>query len=388
MEDPPPDPETGHTADTPEGAATRALTQPRPDRAPTTHTPVSGRIRGLDMARALAIIGMVMVHFGPTSVDENTARGFLWETSHGRASILFIVLAGVGVSLLAGERDRARLFGSTRRLLFRAAVLLPMGLLLQALGTRVAVILQYYAVFFLIAIPAVWLSDRWLLGGAFGALIVGPVAYLSAWFAEPSWYAPAPPSTIADGVGLVRDLLLTGYYPALVWTAPLLFGMWLGRRDLRARRKRWRLLWWGGAAATAAYLVAWRATLAVGTPPVSGPSWRWLVVAEPHSEMPLWLVGSTAVAVAVIGASLLLADRFPRLTWPLVASGQLALTTYVGHLLLLWQVPDLLVRDSVTGALWTVVAFSVLAVGCAALWRSVVQRGPLESVLHLPFRRR
>lgn len=352
----------------------------------STHTAPSGRIRGLDMARALAIVGMVMVHFGPVDTDPDTLSGFLYGLTHGRASILFIVLAGVGVSLLAGDRSRERLAGTTTRLLYRAAVLLPMGLALQALGTRVAVILQYYAVYFLIAAVAVRWRDRWLVVGAVAAAAIGPLAYLTGWFAEPSWYAPAPQPSLGEPVALVRDLLLTGYYPALVWAAPLLFGMWLGRRDLRDARAGRRLLVAGAAAAGAAYVLAWRLTAAVGAPPSDAASLRWLAVAEPHSEMPLWLAAAVGLAVATIGASMLLTDRFPRLTWPLVASGQLALTTYVGHLLLLWQFPEWFVRGTVAEATFTVARFTVLAVAAAALWRAVAARGPLESVLHLPFR--
>ncbi len=51
--------------------------------------------------------------------------------------------------------------------------------------------------------------------------------------------------------------------------------------------------------------------------------------------MPLWMLGSIGSSCAVLGGMLLLADWLPRATWPLAATGQLALTVYVGHLLLL-----------------------------------------------------
>lgn len=350
-------------------------------------TPVSRRIRGIDMARALAIIGMVMVHFGPFEVDVDDPAGFLYETSHGRASILFIVLAGVGVSLLGGDRSPHRLRGATARLLFRAAVLFPLGVALVALSTRVAVILQYYAVYFLIAVVAVRWRDGWLLGGALAMTLIGPFIYLAGWFAVPGWYELPGQSDFSDLPRLFRDVVLTGYYPAVVWSAPLLFGMWLGRRDLRAGRLRGAMFVGGVTAAAAAYVLADTLTDRFGAPPETAASWRWFAVAEPHSEMPLWLLSATGVAVAILAASLVAADLLPRVTWPLVASGQLALTTYVGHLLVLWRYPQWLVRDDVIAAWVSVARFAVVAVALAALWRAVFPRGPLEWLLHLPFQR-
>jgi hypothetical protein len=63
------------------------------------------------------------------------------------------------------------------------------------------------------------------------------------------------------------------------------------------------------------------------------PRFADLLTDEPHSQMPLWLLGSIGSACAVLGGMLLLADRLPRATWPLAVTGQLALTVfYVGHL--------------------------------------------------------
>jgi uncharacterized membrane protein len=61
-----------------------------------------GRIPGIDLARGLAIIGMLAVHVGPTHLDGFAGR--LYALPHGRASILFVLVARVGVSLLAASR--------------------------------------------------------------------------------------------------------------------------------------------------------------------------------------------------------------------------------------------------------------------------------------------
>jgi hypothetical protein len=51
--------------------------------------------------------------------------------------------------------------------------------------------------------------------------------------------------------------------------------------------------------------------------------------------MPLWVLSSTGIALAVVGCCMLLARALPRLVWPAVALGQLALTVYVAQVLVL-----------------------------------------------------
>lgn len=345
---------------------------------------MGSRIRGIDVARALAIIGMVMVHVGPRGPgDDLPAR--LYGVTHGRASILFVVLAGVGVSLLAGDRSPARLRSTVAQLAVRAVLLLPVGLALQELDTGVLVILQYYALYFVVAAAVVALGDRLLLALAGLLVVAGPVAYVGLALAQPAWFAAGGPAAWTDEPAhILRDLVLTGSYPLVTWSGPVLFGVWLGRRDLRSTATRVWLLVGGSAVAGLAYGMA-SLLVARHGPPGGEPSWGRLMVAEAHSQMPLWLVGAAGAATAVLGGCLLLASWLPRGSWPLAATGQLALTVYVGHLLVLAAVPELLRRDTVEAAIRTVGAFTVVTVALCTAWRAVIPRGPLEAVLRLPW---
>lgn len=344
-----------------------------------------GRIEGLDAARALAVVGMVMVHFGPFPLSGDDLATVAYRSTHGRASILFVVLAGIGVSLLAGDRSTPRLRSTWLRLGYRAAVLLPLGLVLQPLDHGVLVILQYYAVYFLVAGAVVALGDRAVLGVAVALAVLGPVVHLGAQMAFPGWFEAASTGTITDRPAqIARDLLLTGSYPVVVWSAPVLFGVWLGRRDLRAPAVRAWLVGGGVAAAALVYGMSLSLEAWLG-PPAEEPAWGQLVLGEAHSQMPAWLIGATAVATTVVGLTLALADRLPRLLWPLTATGQLAFTVYVGHLLVLAWAPQLLTRETVAGAAVSVARFALITAVLAMAWRAAFGRGPLELVLRLPW---
>ena len=169
------------------------------------------RIRGIDLARAIAIVGMVMVHSGPIRSPGGGILGELYRLPHGRASILFVVVAGIGASLLASAPLSGGMKATTVRLGWRVLILFPLGVALQELGTGVAVILQYYALYFVIASVAVCLSDRVLLGLVGAMSIAGPLAVLVARRSQPEWFGPIPEwSALGD---VARDLVISGTYP-------------------------------------------------------------------------------------------------------------------------------------------------------------------------------
>ena len=349
---------------------------PMAARSPTAP---AARIRGVDLARGLAIVGMIAVHVGPTDIGGLAGR--LYAAPHGRASLLFVLVAGLGVSLLAGSRSGT---GSAAgwRLGWRALLLLPAGLALQTLDHGVNVILQEYAALFLLAILAMRLSNRWLLGIAGTAALAGPLIFLWGQIAVPDVFDRSS-STFADGPAeIVHGLLLSGPYPLITWVAPFLLGMWLGRQDLRSRRVAIRMVVVGGLVASTAVLTA-RSLIALLGPPIVGGDVRSLATSAAHSQMPLWLVGGTAAAVLVLGVCLLLADGLPRVTWPLRALGQLALTAYAAHLIALHLGGPQLRSDDLPEAVWLLLGFIVVLAAMAMAWLARFPRGPLEQVLHV-----
>lgn len=348
--------------------------------ASPTWAPARERVVGIDLARALAVLGMLAVHVGPT--DAEGLGGALYGLTHGRAAILFGLLAGVGVSLLA--RSRSASTGDTRvRLVWRAVVLLPLGLALQELDHNVFVILQDYALLFLLGAALVTVPDRWLWPLAAVSWLGGSVLYVAGGV----WW---PEAFVRDVVvwglppgELLHRLVLSGPYPLITWTAPFVVGMVLGRRDLTAPSVVRRLVWVGAVLAVAAPLASWALRRRLALPEEVGGLAR-LALDEPHGQTPLWLLGATGAAVLVLGASIWVGARVPRTVWPLAAVGQLAFTVYVVHLLALHLDRDALTSDAVGEATLLVGGFTLVAAAFAVAWRALLRRGPLELVLHLP----
>jgi hypothetical protein len=310
------------------------------------------------------------------------------------------VLAGVALSLITGGRTppRAReLWAARAGIAVRAAFLVALGLLLGRVDSPPLVILAYYGLLFVVALPALGLGSRALAALAVAAAVVTPVvSHLLRQSIDPT------PIAEPWGDDLLTELLLTGTYPVLTWTTYLFAGMAMGRSDLRRLRSAARLLVAGAVVAfTAKALSAWlleavggadrlarttgstteevRRALATGffgTTPRE--DWRWLVVSAPHSGTTLDLVHTTGSAMAVLGGCLLLARLLPRLVvLPFAAAGSMTLSLYTAHVLALADGSPFLSRDLRT--LW--LTHVVVALVAATVWRTAVGRGPLEALV-------
>lgn len=190
----------------------------------------SPRMPEIDVARALAIFGMIAAHVasGPSSVsimEPSTYPALV----HGRPAVLFALLAGVSISLMTGRGERpasvSDVRGTRLKLIGRALAIFLIGLLLEQLGTGIAVILTFYGVLYFVALPFVWAKTRTLVItaiclGLFGPSLLAVVQYL------------LPKGDVSPTIGLV----LGGVYPLPVFWGILLLGMALGRVHLQSTR--------------------------------------------------------------------------------------------------------------------------------------------------------
>lgn len=329
----------------------------------------AGRVRGVDAARGLAVLGMVAVHVG----HAQTASGSpAWESLafSGLASVLFVVVAGVSLALswpapgsrpvvsgasspsASGVPTTAARPRRTTRPLLRAALVFLLGLLLGLLEAPVAVILCHYGVLFALAPPLLRLDARRALAAGAAWVVLGPVAVFAAttlgWALLGRtavsvdgrlWTSPVPADLLRPDV-LLSDLLLTGYYPLLSWGGFLLLGIGLGRalesaRDRGTTSRTARRLLTAGTAVWALGAALWlavprsaaalgRISAATGVEPetlhstlLTGehalvwliPDPLWLALAVPHGGGVGEALRAAGAATAVLGLCVLLADR-------------------------------------------------------------------------------
>ena len=370
--------------------------------------PTRRRLMGVDATRGLALLGMMAVHVLPSTASDGGVTT-TYAITGGRSAATFAVMAGVGLALLTGGTRpvRGRAYGGAAAgLVVRAVCIGVVSLWLGLTDSHVAVILAYYAVLFLLAIPLLPLRATPLaaIGLAVAALVPVGSFILRGNRGLPFDGSNPTFRTLVDHPGSFPEgLLLTGYYPALAWTAYVCAGLAAGRVGLRSRRTAAWLLGGGAALAVAASVVSWlllgplggrdeiAATVAdparldqalehglFGNTPTT--TWWWLAVDSPHSTTPLDLLQTIGSALALLGALLLVASsgRVPRVVLaPVAAAGTMTLSLYTGHVLLLGS--GLLPDDRETSYFVQVIA----ALTFALVWRTFLGRGPLERLVAL-----
>ncbi|MEO3812312.1 DUF418 domain-containing protein [Sphaerisporangium sp. B11E5] len=358
-----------------------------------------GRLLGLDVVRAIAVLSMTFVHVWPTGwwtpihppADPVPMLDWLNIVLTNRAMSLFIFCAGVSVALVTGgaapPAGRAMSI-ARRRLAVRSAVMFPLALALLQYGE---VILTLYCFWFVMLLPLTRLRARALFAAAAVCAVFGPVLRFVLLNHVGQWSMPH------EGFSLLlhpSDLLYFVAGPDTLYASALLLaGMAVGRLDLHLRAVRVRLAAAGGAVLAGA-LAMWglaagplggARTLAAITPsrPGSGElPWIALFIMRPYRMFDISLpMGASMIGLGMllIGVFLLLTDTplGHRLLWPVAAMGSVALTCYVGHFLLL--IPF---NDPLPYSFAVFVGVSIVMIVAAALWRRRWRRGPLEWLVH------
>ncbi|WP_189872482.1 DUF418 domain-containing protein [Streptomyces bluensis] len=377
--------------------------------SPASPGPSMGRLVGVDLARALAVFGMYVVHIGPPLSATTGVASWIRYMSDGHSSVLFATLAGFSLMLLAGRREpKTGQAGrqARARIAIRAVILLALGTVM-AMEYGGVIILGFYGVYFLLALPLVRLGARTLaiIAAAF-ALVTPQLAFVLTSLLTPSVQQSIntyDPLRHLSEVG-VLDLVLTGFYPALTWMSFVIAGMALGRLDLSCGTIQKRLAALGATLTAAAYgmslLLAGKGALrslaedgpssgGSGSMPADAGSFpdmsaSFLLKAGPHSGTTFDIIGSVGIAILVIVGATVAMDRLPRLrrlAKPLIAVGTMSLTAYVGHFLA--QTALSTPAGTGTQQSWLpLIMYILAAILFAAIWSRFFRRGPLEYLLN------
>jgi uncharacterized membrane protein YeiB len=368
--------------------------------------PAKTRLVGVDVTRGVALLGMFLANISAVLNDNGTPT-IAALTVTGRAATLFAMVAGISLALITGGRSPVQ--GRARRGA-RAAIAVR-GLLIGVIGLTLAyfvaaepaVILTYYGLSFLLAIPLIGLRPRTLACIAGALIVIGPLLLLGAYSIglQPAFSSnPTLTAPFTNPAGFLVMLLLTGDFPVVVFMIYIITGLAIGRLDLTSTKVAVRLLAGGAALAVAAWEASWvllfplggishlHAAADPGLPPgqvvnsivwdgnpVS--SWWWLALRAHDTGTPFDALLTLGVAMAVLGGMLLLTKLSiaRRLLRPLALAGTMTLTIYSAHLVIL----NTNFLSDTDLALYLVLVAGALTF--AVIWHRLMGQGPLERVV-------
>src|SRR4051794_5992032 len=220
--------------------------------APVLGARSKARFLGVDVTRGVALLLMIAANtWDPLGADGRpTVAGM---TVIGRSATLFVMVAGISLAFITGGRNpvRERARRAARANIAVRALLI--GLIGLALGyaASISIILPYYGMFFLLAIPLAGLGPRTLAGITAGLVVISPLILLASfhlgWSQDFDQLTLGSPFT--NLAGFLNQLLITGDFPAVTNLAYICAGLAIGRLDLSSTRVAARLL--GGGLALA-----------------------------------------------------------------------------------------------------------------------------------------
>jgi len=353
----------------------------------------NSRIVGYDVARALAVFGMVFVNFKLVMTGYEAHSGWLsWCLSllEGRAAATFVILAGVGLSLISRrayiESDTAALRHTRFVLLKRALFLFVVGLLYTPIWP--ADILHFYGLYIAVCAFMLTVPNHRLLWMAVG-FTLSFVVLMMLFDYETGWnWSTLEYQSFWTLPGMIRHMFFNGFHPVIPWTSFMLFGMWLGRQDIRNKLFRKRLFLISLAVVAITEFTSYQLITFLSAN--ADQQVYEIIVAlfgtAPMPPMPFYILSAGGTAVIIILLSISLTEYMTQTRWikALISTGQLALTNYFAHVIIgmgTLETFGLLESSSVLSSVIASVLFCTLAVLFSYHWQKQFKRGPLEWVM-------
>ena len=349
---------------------------------------IKKRIIGIDVARALAVVGMIIVNFKIVFGGEGSTwlKAFA-QVFEGKAAATFVVLAGVGLALITKSAietgNREKLSTAKKRIAKRAFLLFLIGL--SYIFIWPADILHFYGVYMLIVLLLLNRSERVILFMSTLLICIYPLL-MWVWDYETGWNFDS--LTYLDFwtiKGFLRNLFYNGFHPVIPWAAFMLFGYWLGKQDLRNEKFVTRLGIYSLLAFIALQVFSYLLinTLSDGSAQTK-TELTTVLGTQPMPPLPIYMFSGIAIAFTVISACIWIANRVDNtIIKALTQTGQLALTFYVAHVILGMGLVELIYpgqfgQFSIDFSVGYALGFSLLCILFARIWLNYKKMGPLE----------
>jgi len=169
----------------------------------------------------------------------------------------------------------------------------------------------------------------------------------------------------------------------------MLVGYWFGKQDLHDINFVKKTFWRSSILFLGIQILSWVIITSLSEGDTKTREELTTVLGtDPMPPFPIYMLNGMAIAMTVISGCILIAKRFEnsRITDALNKTGQLALTFYVGHVVIgmglaEWIVPTQVGEFPVEVSVSYALGFSLCCVLFAVIWRRYKRSGPLEWVM-------
>ena len=353
---------------------------------------MTNRILGIDFARALALIGMIIVNFKIFFGENgNELLVYLASTIEGKASATFVFLAGVGIALMSNntlkQNNQEKICSIKNKIFKKAIFLFFFGLLFIPIWD--ADILHFYGIYMLITIYFIPKKPSYILFGAFSFMVFYVVLFFIFNY-EKGWdFELLEYSGFWTIDGFIRNLFFNGFHPVFAWVVFMLIGLWLGKQNIDDTKFLKRLFFISGFSFIFIHLFSkFLINFLAQDNTVLLEELTYLIGTEAIPPLPIYLLNGIFISFIVVSGSILFTKKFngSKLVLALNKMGQLSLSIYIFHIII-GIIPFLLIVENKMGtfsiefSLFYSFIFSFISLVFANIWLKYTSYGPFETLM-------
>jgi uncharacterized membrane protein YeiB len=348
------------------------------------------RIVGIDVARALAIIGMILVNFKMVFGQE----GESWIQSFssildGKAAATFVVLAGVGIAFMSNSsiNDYSKFRKAHSKIFKRALFLFIIGLSYIFIWS--ADILHFYGIYMLITLLFIRCKPKTILISALLLIFSYPILMYFINY-DTSWnFTTYEYEGLWTTTGFFRNLFYNGFHPVIPWTAFMLIGLWFGKQDLNNTRFVKKTSWISLSVFIITLLISYTSInfLSEGNLEAA-KELSQILGTSPMPPLPIYMISGSSIALFIISVCILISKKFENnfIIKALTKTGQLALTFYVAHVIIGMGIGEEITATklgmySLSFSIIYGLVFSFICIVFAIIWTKYKKSGPLEWIM-------
>ena len=347
------------------------------------------RIIGVDVARAIAVIGMILVNFkiafGQSGSNIFKSFASLFE---GKAAATFVVLAGVGIALMSNSaiqnKNNIKIKSIRFSVLKKSIFLFVVGLLYVPLW--IADILHFYGIYMLFIIFLLTKSKKVVLLTAVSITLLYPFLFFFLNY-ETGWdFNTFEYVDFWTLKGFFRNLFFNGFHPVIPWVTFMIVGLWYGKQNLYDPSFIKKSIWASLLVFIITLFFSYSLQLIFADFNLfNTEDIRSLFGTNPMPPFPLYMISGSSIAIFIISTSIFISNKLSKnkLILALKKMGQLALTFYVTHVIFGMGIVELINPEkmgnySIEFSISYAFLFSVLCLFIASIWLKYFRMGPLE----------
>lgn len=350
------------------------------------------RIIGIDVARAFAVIGMILVNFKMVlgQQGETWVKHFS-SLLDGKAAATFVVLAGIGIAFMTNSAVKQSSFDkikiAKKRIFKRALFLFVVGLSYIVIWP--ADILHFYGVYMMVTLLLIQSKPKVILYSAITIVLIYPILILFLNY-ETGWnFTSLEYTDFWTFNGFFRNLFFNGFHPVIPWSAFMLVGLWFGKQNLNDTNFVKKAAWVSFSIFILIQLISkFVITFLSDGSLNTTEELEVLLGTNPMPPLPVYMISGSSIALFIISVCILISKKFESnfIIKALTKTGQLALTFYVAHVVLgmglIEVISDIkLGEHSLNFSIFYGLLFSFGCIVFAIIWTKYKKSGPLEWIM-------